>query len=414
MEKILAKVSKSLGISVENIRKTLELLDEGATVPFISRYRKEVTGSLDEVQIENIQTEVNYLRNLGDRKEEVIRLIEEQGKLTPELQASIMESEKLQEVEDLYFPYRKKKKTKADVAKEKGLEPLSVFFMLAKSLEDLNKKAEEFITEEVPTVAEALEGAKLILAEQISETPEYREKIREEMQKFGILTSKETKKAKELDEKKVYVDYYNYTEPVAKMPSHRIFAINRGEKEDILNISINFEETKLENVENTVRVQFFGKNPELKELKENIVKDSLSRLLLPSIEREVRNILTEKAEVEGISVFKLNLKSLLMQPPLKNMAVLALDPGYRTGCKVAIMDKNGFYKADDVFFLVEAMHHANQLETSRKKIIDYVKKYDIDIIAIGNGTASRETESFVAQTLKEIKKDIKYLIVNEA
>lgn len=414
MNKIFEIVSKKLNIELEKIVKTIGLLDEGATIPFIARYRKEITGSLDEIQIENIQTEITYLRNLEKRKEEVIRLIEEQGKLTEELRKTIMESEKLQEIEDLYFPYRKKRKTKADVAKEKGLEPLSDFIFIAQKKEELLEKANEFLTEEVLSVEEAIEGAKLILAEKISETPEYREKIREEMQKNGIISSKETKKAKELDEKKIYTDYYEYKEPVNKIPSHRILAVNRGENEEILNININFEETKLSQIELRLVGEFFNKNKNLEEIKLEIVKDSLARLILPSIEREVRNILTEKAEEESIAVFKLNLKNLLMQSPLKNMAVMALDPGYRTGCKVAIIDKNGFYVKDDVFFLVEAMNTPYQLEKSKKSIISYVEKYGIDIIAIGNGTASRETESFVAECLKEIKKSVKYLIVNEA
>ncbi|MGL5578563.1 MAG: Tex-like N-terminal domain-containing protein, partial [Fusobacteriaceae bacterium] len=414
MEKIFEIVSKKLNISSEQIIKTVQLLDEGATIPFIARYRKEITGALDEVAIENIQTEISYIRNLDKRKEEVIRLIEEQGKLTEELKLQIISSEKLQEVEDVYFPYRKKRKTKADIAREKGLEPLSAFSMTCKSIVELEKESEKYITEEVADVAQAIEGAKLILAENISETPEYREKIREEMLKYGILSAKESKKAKELDEKKIYADYYEYSEPVSKMPSHRILATNRGEKEDILGISVNFPEIKEREIVIYLRDKFFGKNYLLKELAIEVIEDSLKRLILPSIEREVRNILTEKAENDSIEVFKLNLKNLLMQSPLKNMAVMALDPGYRTGCKVAIIDKNGFYQKNDVFFLVEAMHHENQLKTARKKMIDYITQYDIDIIAIGNGTASRETEAFVAETLKTVEKKVKYLIVNEA
>lgn len=414
MDKIFEIVSKKLNISSEQILKTVQLLDEGATIPFIARYRKEITGALDEVAIENIQTEINYIRNLDKRKEEVIRLIEEQGKLTEELRLQIVSSEKLQEVEDIYFPYRKKRKTKADIAKEKGLEPLSVFIMTCKNSGELDKEAEKYLTEEVADIAQAIEGAKLILAESISETPEYREKIREEMLKHGILTAKETKKAKELDEKKIYADYYEYSEPVSKIPSHRILATNRGEKEDILGISINFPEIKEREIVNYLKDKFFGKSYLLKELAVEIIEDSLKRLILPSIEREVRNILTEKAENDSIEVFKLNLKNLLMQSPLKNMAVMALDPGYRTGCKVAIIDRNGFYQKNDVFFLVEAMHHENQLKTARKKMVDYINQYDIDIIAIGNGTASRETETFVAETLKNVEKKVKYLIVNEA
>ncbi len=413
MDKIIKLASGKIGVSIEQIVKTMELLDEGATIPFISRYRKEVTGNLDEVIIENVFNEVTYLRNLGKRKEDILRLIDEQGKLTEELEKNIKKSDKLQEIEDLYFPFRKKRKTKGDIAKEAGLEPFSEFIVVAENMESIPEKAKEFINENIITVEDAIEGAKLIIAEKISETPEYREKIREEMLQYGIVVCKESKKAKEIDIKKIYKDYYEYTEPVNKIPSHRVLAVNRGGKEDVLNISINFETTKLELIESSIYNQYFVKTS-VKELKASIVKDSLVRLILPSIEREVRNVLTEKAEIESIEVFKLNLKNLLMQSPLKNMSVMALDPGYRTGCKVAIIDKEGFYKKYDVFFLVEEMHNPSQLESSKKKLIKYIEEYKIDIIAIGNGTASRETERFVASVLKEIKREVKYLIVNEA
>ena len=413
MDKIIKLASGKIGVSIEQIVKTMELLDEGATIPFISRYRKEVTGNLDEIIIENIFNEVTYLRNLEKRKEDILRLIDEQGKLTEELENNIKKSDKLQEIEDLYFPFRKKRKTKGDIAKEAGLEPFSEFIVVAENMESILEKAKEFINENIITVEDAIEGAKLIIAEKISEAPEYREKIREEMLKYGIVVCKESKKAKEIDIKKIYKDYYEYTEPVNKIPSHRVLAVNRGGKEDVLNISINFETTKLELIESSIYNQYFVKTS-VKELKALIVKDSLIRLILPSIEREVRNVLTEKAEIESIEVFKLNLKNLLMQSPLKNMSVMALDPGYRTGCKVAVIDKEGFYKKYDVFFLVEEMHNPSQLESSKKKLIKYIEEYKIDIIAIGNGTASRETERFVASVLKEIKREVKYLIVNEA
>ena len=354
MEKIYNVVAKNLGLKISQVTNTMQLLDEGATVPFISRYRKEVTENLDEIEIGKILETVTYLRNLEKRKEEVIRLIEEQGKLTEEIQKNIEAAEKLQEVEDIYFPYRKKRKTKADVAKERGLEPLADEMMKLSSMEKVIEKAGEFITEEVPTVEEAVEGAMLIIAQNISETPVYREKIREIMLKSGILVTKETKKAKELDVKKVYGDYYEYKEPVSKIPPHRILAVNRGEKEDILSVSVTLDEMSRNRVENLILKDFLNKN--LKETYLKIIGDSLDRLILPSIEREVRNILTDKAELEAIAVFKENLKNLLMQAPLKEKNILALDPGYRTGCKVAIIDKNGFYREKDVFFLVEEMH----------------------------------------------------------
>lgn len=412
MEKIFEQVAKELGLSLVQVTNTMQLLDEGATVPFIARYRKEVTNNLDEIEIGKILETVTYQRNLEKRKEEVIRLIEEQGKLTDEIVKAVALATKLQEVEDIYFPYRKKRKTKADIAKERGLEPLANYILEATSEEAIIKKAEEFFNEEVTTSEEAVEGAMLILAQNISETPIYREKIREIMLTKGVITTKETKKARELDAKKVYSDYYQYSEPISKMPSHRILAVNRGENEDILSVSIGFEDDVRARVEGIILKDFKNKN--LQETYKKIVVDALDRLILPSIEREVRNILTDKAEEEAIRVFKENLKNLLMQAPLKEKNILALDPGYRTGCKVAVIDKNGFYRENDVFFLVADMHTPKQLETAEKKIIDYVKKYNIDIIVIGNGTASRETESFVAGVIRKNNLNTKYLIANEA
>lgn len=412
MEKIFETVAKELKLKVNQVTNTMQLLDEGATVPFVSRYRKEVTGNLDEIEIGKILESVTYLRNLEKRKEEVIRLIEEQGKLTEKLKKSIEDAEKLQEVEDIYFPYRKKRKTKADIAKERGLEPLADIMLKAKSVEELIEKAQGFLSDDIKTVDEALDGAMLIIAQNISETPAYREQIREIMLKYGILVTKESKKAKELDVKKVYGDYYDYSEPVTKMPPHRILAVNRGEKEDILSVNITLDEKTRARVENLILKDFLNKN--LKDIYLKIVVDSLDRLILPSIEREVRNILTDKAELEAIAVFKDNLKNLLLQAPLKEKSILALDPGYRTGCKVAVIDKNGFYRENDVFFLVGEMHSPKQLAEAEKKIIDYVNKYKIDIIVMGNGTASRETESFVADVIKKNKLDVKYLIANEA
>ena len=412
MEKIFEQVAKELGLSPAQITNTMQLLDEGATIPFIARYRKEVTNNLDEIEIGKILETVTYQRSLEKRKEEVIRLIEEQGKLTDEIVKSVALATKLQEVEDIYFPYRKKRKTKADTAKERGLEPLANYMLEALSNEDVIEKAREFITEEVPSVEEAVEGAMLILAQNISETPTYREQIREIMLTKGIIATKESKKARELDIKKVYSDYYQYNEPISKMPSHRILAVNRGESEEVLTVSIEFEDEIRIRVERVILKDFKNKN--LQDTYQKIVVDALDRLILPSIEREVRNILTDKAEEEAIKVFKENLKNLLMQAPLKEKSILALDPGYRTGCKVAIIDKNGFYIGNDVFFLVADMHTPKQLETAEKKIVDYVKKYNIDIIVIGNGTASRETESFVADVIRKNNLNTKYLIANEA
>lgn len=412
MDTLFNRIAKEMGLKVEQVANTIKLLDEGSTVPFIARYRKEVTENLDETNILKISELITYLRNLEIRKEEVIRLIEEQGKLTDELKNQILLAEKLQMVEDLYFPYKKKRKTKADVAKEQGLEPLAEKIYQLKTLDELEKESLAFINEEVESVEKAIEGAKLIVAQNLSETLEYRERLREDMLKKAIIVAKKSKKAEELDTKQIYKDYYEYTEPVKKALSHRILALNRGENEGVLIVSLNFEEKDRESVERYLLKDF--KNKELNFLHKEIVVDALDRLILPSIEREVRNILTEKAEDEAIVVFKENLKNLLMQPPLHEKNILALDPGYRTGCKVAVIDKNGFFRENTVFYLVKEMHHENQLKDAERKMKDFIKKYNIDIIVIGNGTASRETESFVAKVLKTVDSDVKYLIGNEA
>lgn len=412
MDTLFNRIAKEMGLKVEQVANTIKLLDEGSTVPFIARYRKEVTENLDETNILKISELITYLRNLEIRKEEVIRLIEEQGKLTDELKNQILLAEKLQMVEDLYFPYKKKRKTKADVAKEQGLEPLAEKIYQLKTLDKLEKESLVFVNEEVESVEKAIEGAKLIVAQNLSETLEYRERLREDMLKKAIIVAKKSKKAEELDTKQIYKDYYEYTEPVKKALSHRILALNRGESEGVLTVSLNFEEKDRESVERYLLKDF--KNKELNFLHKEIIVDALDRLILPSIEREVRNILTEKAEDEAIVVFKENLKNLLMQPPLHEKNILALDPGYRTGCKVAVIDKNGFFRENTVFYLVKEMHHENQLKDAERKMKDFIKKYNIDIIVIGNGTASRETESFVAKVLKTIDTDVKYLIGNEA
>ena len=410
---IVNSVAKELNFKVPQVENTIKLFDEGATVPFIARYRKEVTGNLDEEQIRDVIEKITYYRNLEKRKEEVIRLIEEQGKLTEELQKSIVNAMKLQEVEDLYLPYKKKKKTKADIAKEQGLEPLSEF-ALAKgtTMEQLEKEAEKYVTEEVADVKAAIEGVHLIIAQDISENIKIREFLRDKIAKFGILTSKVIEKNKENDEKGVYQDYYEYSEQIGRSASNRILALNRGEKEKILKVDIDIDEKNEETIINFILNTFENKN--LTEFFRGVIKDSLDRLAYPSIKNEVRNIYTEKAEEEAINIFSENLEKLLLQPPLSKKTLMGLDPGYRTGCKMAIINKDGFYETNDVLFLVDGVHNERQLATAKKKILDYVAKYDVDIIAIGNGTASRETEAFVADLIKEMKKKVSYLIVNEA
>ena len=411
---ILSSVADELQFKLTQIENTVKLFDEGATVPFIARYRKEVTGNLDEEQIRDVIEKVTYYRNLENRKEEVLRLIEEQGKLTDELKKSIESAKKLQEVEDLYLPYKKKKKTKADVAKEQGLEPLSTFALLPKTtMEALQEEAKKYLNEEVDTLEKAIEGVHLIIAQDISENVKIREFLREKISKFGILTSKVVEKNKENDENGVYQDYYEYSEPISKSASNRILAINRGEKEKILKVDIEIDDKTENFVVNFILKTLFG-NKNLVEFYKEIIKDSLDRLAYPSIKNEVRNIYTEKAEEEAINIFSENLEKLLLQPPLSKKTLMGLDPGYRTGCKMVVINKDGFYEVNDVLFLVEGVHNPKQLEMAKKKILDYIKKYDVDIIAIGNGTASRETESFVANVIKEASKPVSYLIVSEA
>ena len=410
---ILSSVAKELNLKLSQVENTVNLFDEGATVPFIARYRKEVTGNLDEEQIREVIEKVTYYRNLEKRKEEVIRLIEEQGKLTEELKASITKALKLQEVEDLYLPYKKKKKTKADIAKDQGLEPLSIFALLPKTtMDSLKAEAEKYITEEVPTVEAAIEGVHLIIAQNISEDIKVREFLRERIAKYGILTSKVIEKNKSEDEKGVYQDYYEYSEAIEKAASNRILALNRGEKEKILKVDIEIDEKTEEFIMNFILKSFGNKN--LTDFYREIIKDSLDRLAYPSIKNEVRNIYTEKSEAEAINIFSENLEKLLLQPPLSKKTLMGLDPGYRTGCKMVVINKDGFYETNDVLYLVEEMHNQRQLDEAKKKILNYIDKYGVDIIAIGNGTASRETESFVAKIIKEANRQVSYLIVSEA
>ena len=410
---ILSSVAKELNLKLSQVENTVNLFDEGATVPFIARYRKEVTGNLDEEQIREVIEKVTYYRNLEKRKEEVIRLIEEQGKLTEELKTSITKALKLQEVEDLYLPYKKKKKTKADIAKDQGLEPLSIFALLPKTtMDSLKAEAEKYITEEVPAVEAAIEGVHLIIAQNLSEDIKIREFLRERIAKYGILTSKVIEKNKSEDEKGVYQDYYEYSEAIEKAASNRILALNRGEKEKILKVDIEIDEKTEEFIMNFILKSFGNKN--LTDFYREIIKDSLDRLAYPSIKNEVRNIYTEKSEAEAINIFSENLEKLLLQPPLSKKTLMGLDPGYRTGCKMVVINKDGFYETNDVLYLVEEMHNQRQLDEAKKKILNYIDKYGVDIIAIGNGTASRETESFVAKIIKEAKRQVSYLIVNEA
>ena len=413
--KIFELVAEDIKISANQVEQTMKLYDEGSTIPFISRYRKEVTGNLDEEQIRDIVDKVTYFRNLEKRKEEVIRLIEEQGALTPELELAIKEAQVLQRVEDLYLPYKKKKKTKADIAIENGLEPLSEYLVKPEvNMEMLEEEAKGYINENIMDVKSAIEGAHLIIAQKLSENIEIREYLRKVLTEKSKLVSKLIEKNKELDEKQVYKDYYDFSEAYNKILSHRILAVNRGENEKILKVDLEIDYDVTENIVSHIYGTYF-ENKNLKSFLVNVIIDSLDRLIYPSIENELRNILTEKSEEEAIANFAKNLEDLLLQPPLYKKTILGLDPGYRTGAKLAIIDNEGFFRANDVVYLVKEMHSEKQLATAREKILKYIKEYDVDIIAIGNGTASRETASFVSDILKEYKdKKISYIIVNEA
>lgn len=409
-EKELVKlIANELTLKSHQVQNVIKMLEEGNTVPFIARYRKEMTGSLDEVQIRSIMERWNYLENLNHRKEEVLRLIEEQGKLTPELKLQIEKSNKLQEVEDLYRPYKQKRRTKATVAKEKGLEPLAVWLLECQLNSSVEAKAKEFISEEyeVLTVEDALNGAKDIVAEQVSDNAELRKWIRASIFKTGKITS--TVKNDEKDEKKVFEMYYEYEEPVERIVPHRVLALNRGEKEEVLRIAI---QPVTDSIISYLERQIIKNNQsEASAYLKEAIEDSFKRLILPSIEREIRKELTEKAEDQAIHIFSENLRNLLLQPPLKGKIVLAVDPAYRTGCKLAVIDDTG--KVLDISVIYPHPPVAKK-EAAREKTIAILKQFSVEIVAIGNGTASRETEQFIADVLKEVQSGISYIIVNEA
>ena len=409
MNELQALVAKKTNIKSNIIKQVISLLDEGNTVPFIARYRKEVTGGLDEVQIKDISDEWTYAVNLSDRKEEVLRLIEEQGKLTEELQQEIEKADQLQRVEDLYRPYRQKRRTRATVAKEKGLEPLAEQIW-EQELENVSEEAEEYFSEEheLSTVEEVLAGANDIIAEWISDDAKNREFIRDKTFRLGDLVSEV--KDESLDEKRVYEMYYDYREPVRTIVSHRTLALNRGEKEDVLRIKIDAPyEVIIEYLEDNTLKQ--GGNKECVEILRAAIEDGYKRLIEPSIEREVRNQLTETAEEQAISVFSENLRNLLLQPPLKDRRVLGIDPAFRTGCKNAVIDPTGKVHAISVMYPTAPR---NDVAGAEKIVLGLLKKHDIELIAIGNGTASRETEQFVADVLQKHQLNIPYIIVNEA
>ena len=393
----------------QQINVVLTLLTDGNTVPFIARYRKEMTGSLDEVQIREIEERYNYLENLEKRKQEVLRLIDEQGKLTDELAKKIQQAVKVQKVEDLYRPYKQKRRTKATIAKENGLEPLANYLMSFPQSGDVYAKAGEFINENIANAEEALQGAHEIVAEQISDNPDFRTWIRSYTKNKGVYQSKV--KDADKDEKGVYEMYYDFAEPINKMVSHRVLASNRGEKEEILKISIVVEEEKIfeylerQLVQNTRAVTA--------EFVREAYKDSYKLFIGPAIEREIRNELTEEADEQAINIFGENLRNLLLQPPLKGKVVLGFDPAYRTGCKLAVVDETGKVLAIEVIYPHKPAPQAKR-QAAGPAFQALIKKYNVEMVAIGNGTASRESELFVAEQLKQVQQEAFYVIVNEA
>ena len=406
MNKIYKKISEELNIREAQVEATVKLIDEGNTIPFIARYRKEVTGNLSDEVLRDLGERLNYLRNLEERKEEIIRLIDEQGKLTDELTVKIASTMVLSELEDIYRPFRPKKRTRATIAKEKGLEPFSNIIYLQMEKRDLYEVAKEYIDEEkgVNNEEEAISGALDIIAENIADDADYRKKIKSFCFREAVISSKAVK-----EEKSPYEMYYDFSEPILKIPSHRILAINRGEKEEFLKVKVEKPDEKIldylkKQIIKDIKSQF-------NEPLTNAIEDSYKRLIEPSIDREIRNDLTERSEEQAIKVFGKNAKQLLLQPPIKDMVVMGFDPAYRTGCKIAVIDKTGKVLDTTTVYPTEPQ---NDVEGAKKALKSLISKYHINMIAIGNGTASRESEAFVSDMIKEIDEKVYYAIVSEA
>lgn len=409
---VIAKITEELKVQKWQVEAAVKLIDEGNTIPFISRYRKEVTGSLNDEQLRNLHERLVYLRNLEEKKEQVLTSISEQGKLTPELEAKIKAAETMVVVEDLYRPFRPKRKTRASVAKEKGLDGLAQFILAQNATEPLETEAQKYVTgtdvpeeKQVKSVAEALQGAKDILAEAISDEAEHRLYIRNATMEEGIVTSV----AKDEKQQSVYETYYNFSEPVKKLAGHRVLALNRGEAEKILTVKV---EAPVERIlryleKKTITSENEYTTPVLKE----VCQDSYERLIAPAIEREIRSDLTEKAEDGAIDVFGKNLEQLLMQPPIAGKVVLGWDPAFRTGCKLAIVDATGKVLDTKVIYPTAPQNKVEEAKAELKKLI---KKYNVDLISVGNGTASRESEQVIVELLKELDRPVQYVIVNEA
>ncbi|WP_195940704.1 Tex family protein [Romboutsia sp. 1001713B170131_170501_G6] len=397
-------LKKEFNLRDEQISNTIKLIDEGNTIPFIARYRKEMTGEMSDVVLRAFHDKLVYLRNLESRKEDVIRIIEEQGKLTEELKKNIVKANTLQEVEDIYAPFKQKKRTRATIAKEKGLENLALA-ILNGEIENLSIEAKKYINTEkdVNSEDDAIKGAKDIIAEVVSEDAKIRKYIRELALREGMISTKNSK-----DEKSVYDMYYDYNEAVKTIAPHRVLAVNRGEKEGFLKVKLEINNDK---VINHIVSEYVNEKNKSKEEIISSIEDAYKRLIFPSIEREIRNQLTENAQERAISVFGKNIKSLLLQPPVKDKVVMGFDPAFRTGCKIAVVDKNG--KLLD-FTTVYPTQPQNKVEEAKKELKELIRKYSIDIISIGNGTASRESEKIVSDMIKEMDEEVQYIIVNEA
>lgn len=400
-------IASELGIKPAQVEAVIQLIDEGNTIPFIARYRKEAHGGLNDEVLRDLDERLTYLRNLEERKEAVLKSIEEQEKLTPELKKEIEEAMTLVAVEDLYRPFKQKRRTRATVAKEKGLEGLSNIIWLQMTKKPIEEEAKQYLSEEkgVTTIAEAIQGAKDILAEVVSDNAQYRTWIRDITWKEGILTS--TAKDKEVES--VYEMYYDFQEPVAKMAGYRILAVNRGEKEKILTIKLEAPEEKI--VKYLERQVILNENPNTVSILQDVCEDSYRRLIADSIERDIRNEMTERAEDGAIEVFGQNLNQLLMQPPIAGQVVLGWDPAFRTGCKLAVVDATGKVLDTKVIYPTAPQ---NKVAEAKKEVYRLIKKYGVTLISVGNGTASRESEQVIVDMLKEIKEPVQYVIVNEA
>ena len=404
---IQKKIAEELKIKEWQVESVIKLIDEGNTIPFIARYRKEAHGSLDDEQLRNLSERLTYLRNLEEKKQQVLASIEEQGKLTEELEKQILEAQTQVVVDDLYRPYRPKRRTRATIAKEKGLDGLAQIIMAQETVKSLEEEAQMYLSEEkgVDSVKDAIDGARDIIAEQISDEADYRIYIRKLTMEEGVITST----AKDEKEQSVYEMYYEFQEQVSKIAGHRVLALNRGEKEKILVVKLIAPEERI--LQYLHKKVIAGDNANTEAVLEEAVEDSYKRLIAPAIEREVRNELTEKAEDGAIRVFGKNLEQLLMAPPIAGKTVLGWDPAFRTGCKLAVVDPTGKVLDTTVIYPTAPQNKVDEAKRVVKKLID---KYDISLISVGNGTASRESEQIIAEMLKEIKKPVQYVIVNEA